>query len=55
MPCPLRSIADGLVCHVISRGNGRQPVFLDGGDYLAFLTTMADLKERKPFELYGFA
>ncbi|MFZ5833483.1 MAG: transposase [Planctomycetota bacterium] len=54
MPRPLRPIADGLVYHVINRGNNRQPVFLDDGDYLAFLKTLADLKERKQFELYGY-
>ena len=37
MPRPLRPIADGLIYHVIDRGNNRQPVFFDEGDYLAFL------------------
>ncbi len=54
MSRPLRPIADGLVYHVINRGNARQPVFLDEGDYVAFLRAMADLKERKPFALYGY-
>lgn len=27
MPRPLRPIADGLIYHVIDRGNNRQPVF----------------------------
>jgi putative transposase len=39
---------------VINRGNNRQPVFFDDGDYLAFLKALADLKERKPFKLYGY-
>ena len=54
MPRPLRPIADGLVYHVINRGNNRQPVFHGEGDYCAFLKAIADLKERKPFELYGY-
>jgi len=54
MPRPLRPIDDGLVYHVINRGNNRQPVFFDEGDYLAFLKALGDLKERKPFELYGY-
>ena len=54
MPRPLRPIADGLVYHVINRGNNRQPVFHGEGDYLAFLKAVADLKERKPFDLYGY-
>ena len=54
MPRPLRLIDDGLVYHVINRGNNRRPVFHDQGDYVAFLKAVADLKERKPFELYGY-
>ena len=54
MPRPLRPIADGLIYHVINRGNNRQPVFHGEGDYLAFLKALADLKERKPFDLYGY-
>ncbi len=54
MPRPLRPIADGLIYHVINRGNGRQKVFLHEGDYVAFLKAMADLKERKPFDLFGY-
>ena len=54
MPRPLRPIADGLVYHVISRGNNRQPVFEGEGDYAAFLGALADLKQRKTFDLYGY-
>ena len=52
--CPLRPIDDGLVYHVINRGNNRQSVFHDEGDYVAFLNAVADLKEREPFALYGY-
>jgi putative transposase len=54
MPRPLRPIQDGLIYHVINRGNNRQPVFLKAGDFEAFLKALADLKERRPFELYGY-
>jgi len=54
MPRPLRPIADGLIYHVINRGNNRQTVFENDGDYAAFLKAIADLKERKPFDLYGY-
>jgi putative transposase len=53
MPRPLRPIDDGLIYHVINRGNNRQKVFHREGDYLAFLKAIADLKERKSFRLYG--
>jgi putative transposase len=54
MPRPLRPIDDGLIYHVISRGNNRQDVFHKPADFQAFLAALAELKERKPFELYGY-
>ena len=54
MPRPLRAVEDGLVYHVINRGNNRQPVFRKTADFRAFLDTLAELKERKPFLLYGY-
>lgn len=54
MPRPLRPIDDGLVYHVINRGNNRQDVFQKADDFAAFLTALADLKQRRPFELYGY-
>lgn len=54
MPRPLRPIRDGLVYHVINRGNNRQTVFRKPADFQAFLDALAELKERKPFKLYGY-
>ena len=54
MPRPLRPIADGLIYHVINRGNNRQTVFSSEGDFKAFLKAIADLKERLAFDLYGY-
>lgn len=54
MPRPLRPISDGLIYHVIDRGNNRQNVFHKDADFKAFLKTLGDLKERKPFRLYGY-
>jgi putative transposase len=54
MPRPLRPIDDRLVYHVINRGNNRQDVFHKAADFQAFLDALADLKDRKPFELYGY-
>jgi putative transposase len=54
MPRPLRPIADGLVYHLVNRGNNRQAVFRKPADYAAFLAALAELKERKPFKLYGY-
>jgi putative transposase len=54
MPRPLRPIDDRLIYHVIDRGNNRQDVFHKDPDFGAFLKALRDLKERKPFELYGY-
>ncbi len=54
MPRPLRPIDDRLVYHVINRGNNRDPVFFDDGGYEAFLKALGDLRQRRPFEFYGY-
>ena len=54
MPCPLRAVEADLIYHVINRGNNRQPVFRKKGDFEAFLAALAELKQRKPFALYGY-
>ncbi|HWB08224.1 MAG TPA: transposase [Pirellulales bacterium] len=54
MPRPLRPIEEGLIYHVIDRGNNRQDVFHKEADFEAFLQALGDLKKRKPFELYGY-
>jgi putative transposase len=54
MPRPLRPIANGLVYHLINRGNNRQAVFRKPAGHAAFLAALAGLKERKPFKLYGY-
>jgi len=54
MPRPLRPVDDGLIYHVINRGNNRQRVFRKQSDFAAFLDALGQLKERRPFELYGY-
>ena len=44
----------GLIYHVINRGNNRQDVFRKEADFEAFLKALGELKQRKPFELYGY-
>ena len=51
---PLRPIEDGLTCHVIDRGNNRQGVFNKEGDFKSFLQAIAELKQRRPFELFSY-
>ena len=39
---------------MINRGNNQQDVFRKPEDFNAFLAALGNLKERKPFELYGY-
>lgn len=50
----MRPIGDDLIYHVINRGNNRQDVFRKAADFEAFITALGDLKQRKPFALYGY-
>ena len=54
MPRPLRPVEEGLIYHVINRGNNRQPVFRKKADFVAFVQAVAELKQRRPFALYGY-
>lgn len=38
----------------MNRGNNRQEIFFDEGDFQAFLDAVLDLREHKPFELYAY-
>lgn len=50
----LRPNDDGLVFHALSRGNNRDPVFHDAGDFHAFLHALGRTQLRYPFRLYGY-
>ena len=54
MPRTPRPTCPGLIFHAFNRGNGRQCVFPDKEDYLAFLAALGSLKSRRPFRLYGY-
>jgi putative transposase len=54
MPRVARGLADGLVYHIINRGNGRQQVFHADGDYRAFADLMAEASERYPVKVLAW-
>jgi len=54
MPRPSRPIDDGLIYHVINRGNQRWGVFHKVADFRPFLPALGELRRRKPFEPYGY-
>ena len=50
----LRPNDEGLTFHALSRGNNGDAVFLDDGDFHAFLHALARTQLRYPFRLYGY-
>jgi putative transposase len=52
---PLRPVADGLVYHAINRGNNRERVFLDEGDFRALVRALQQTQGRYPFALFAYA
>ena len=54
MPRIARGLSDGLIYHVINRGNGKQQVFHKEGDYRAFLDLMQEGKESYGLKLLAY-
>lgn len=54
MPRHLRVHAEGLLYHVIARGNNGQRIFLRQYDYEAFLEALQVVRKRYPFYLYAY-
>lgn len=54
MPRPKRISLEGLIYHVINRGNNRQDVFRDNEDFEIFLKTIKKFKEKYAFKIYGY-
>ncbi len=48
MPRVALGLADGLIYHIINRGNGRRQVFHTEGDYRAFVDLMTEASDRYP-------
>jgi len=44
----------GAIYHVINRGNNKNVIFLDDKDCNVFLKKLREVKEEKPFHLYGY-
>jgi REP element-mobilizing transposase RayT len=55
MPRHPRVHAEGLLYHVIARGNNGQKVFVSESDYEAFIEGLRTVRQRYPFSLYAYA
>ena len=46
--------AEGLLYHVMARGNDGQKIFLRQSDYQAFIEALRSVRQRYPFSLYAY-
>jgi putative transposase len=54
MPRHPRVHAEGLLYHVMARGNDGQKIFLSQSDYQAFIEALRTVRQRYPFSLYAY-
>ena len=54
MPRHPRVHAEGLLYHVMARGNDGQKAFLRESDYQAFIESLRTVRQRYPFCLYAY-
>lgn len=54
MPTQARVIYDGAVCHIIQRGNNRQRIFKEEGDYEKFLSLIVKYRSKYGFDIYNY-
>lgn len=54
MPRIARGLADGLIYHMLNRGNGRQKVFHKKQDYEAFIDLMKKAKNKFPLKIFAY-
>lgn len=54
MPRHKRVHAEGLLYHVMARGNDGQKIFLNQSDYQAFIEALRTVRQRYPFFLYAY-
>lgn len=54
MPRIARGLADGLIYHVLNRGNGKQTVFHKDRDYNAFVELMKEAKKKYEVKIFAY-
>ncbi len=54
MPRHARVHAEGLLYHVLARGNDGQKIFLSQSDYQGFIEALRTVRQRYPFSLYAY-
>ncbi len=54
MPRIARGLADGLIYHVLNRGNGRQTIFHKEADYKAFINLVKEAKQYYSVNIFAY-
>jgi REP-associated tyrosine transposase len=54
VPRVTRGLADGMIYHVINRGNCRQEVFHKDSDFQAFVSLLREAREKHPVKLMAY-
>lgn len=54
MPRPSRFQISGYIHHVISRGNDRQPLFINSADFEFYLSLLNEARKAFPIHIYNF-
>src|SRR3989339_2219737 len=49
-----RIIFENALYHIISRGNNKNPIFLDNGDYPEYLRLLAEVKDKFSLKIYAY-
>ena len=52
---PKKELGEGVIYHVISRGNNKNKVFHVGHDYRKYITNIAKNKQKHGFLLFAYA
>ncbi|MBU4377436.1 MAG: transposase [Candidatus Omnitrophica bacterium] len=54
MPRIARGLADGLIYHVLNRGNGKQTIFHKDQDYRTFVELMKEAKKKYEIKIFAY-
>ena len=54
MPRVKRGLSDGLIYHVLNRGNGKEEIFHKEKDFWAFIELIKQAKKRHPIDIFAY-
>ncbi len=54
MPRIARGLGDGIIYHILNRGNGKQTIFHNDNDYRVFIKIMKEAKKKYPIKIFSY-